>query len=53
MASDEAITTMASWYKIAINSLGDGVIAANTGGIVTFLDPAAERLFLARTSLAS
>jgi PAS domain-containing protein len=49
MASDGEINTgemktTASWYAAALNSLGNGVIAADSEGKFTFLNPAAERL---------
>jgi len=43
MASDETTNTT-FWYATALNSIGEGVIAADPKGRVIFLNPAGERL---------
>jgi len=32
------------WYRVTLSSLGDGVIATDENGVVTFLNPIAEKL---------
>jgi hypothetical protein len=36
------------WFKMTLTSIGDAVIATDTGGAVTFLNPVAETLTMDR-----
>lgn len=41
---DEALRVSREWLSTALRSIGDAVITSDTGGIVTFLNPAAVEL---------
>ncbi len=45
-----ALRQSEEWFRVTLSSIGDGVIAANNQGLVSFLNPVAERL--TGTSLA-
>ncbi len=43
-AVESTLRESESWYKATVNSIGDGVIAVDSQGRVTLLNPAAERV---------
>ena len=46
-AASESIETLEQqrqWFAVTLASIGDGVIAADTSGRVTFMNPVAESL---------
>lgn len=40
----EEFSEQRQWFEVALSSIGDGVITADTEGLVTFLNPVAESL---------
>jgi PAS domain S-box-containing protein len=39
-----ALAAQQEWFRVTLASIGDGVIASNADGIVTYLNPVAEKL---------
>ena len=42
--AEAQLREQSEWFNITLASIGDGVIASNTHGMITFLNPVAERL---------
>ena len=42
--SEEALRQHREWLRVTLNSIGDGVLATDTTGRITFLNPVAETL---------
>jgi PAS domain S-box-containing protein len=41
---DQAVREQQEWFRVALSSIGDGLIATDTQGRVTFLNPVAQAL---------
>lgn len=44
VALQQALAQQREWFRIALTSIGDAIIATDTAGCVTFLNPVAEAL---------
>ncbi len=42
--AEEAALGQREWFRVTLNSIGDAVIASDREGLVTFMNPVAERL---------
>jgi PAS domain S-box-containing protein len=40
----EALATQREWFRVTLQSIGDGIVASDPEGRVTFMNPVAERL---------